>query len=130
MREQYSNRVNSRECNRRRYISSAKRRQIKRNRRMKFIVSAIAAVMMCLAFGSIFTYAKPTHEEKPTYKYYTSIQIEAGQTLTDIANEYMTSEYKSRNQYINEVMHMNHLSSDEIHAGCYIIVPYYSEELL
>ena len=61
-------------------------------------------------------------------KYYTSIQIEKGTSLWDIAGDYMTEEYVSQQEYIDEVMQMNHLKSDVIYEGAYLCVPYYSAE--
>jgi hypothetical protein len=68
-------------------------------------------------------------EDQERYKYYTSIQLESGDTLWDIANEYMTKEYSDADAYIREVKEINYLSSDDITAGMYLIVPYYSDEI-
>ena len=40
----------------------------------------------------------------------------------------MTEEYHSEQEYIEEVMQMNHLESDIIYEGAYLCVPYYSSE--
>ena len=40
----------------------------------------------------------------------------------------MTEEYASQQEYIDEVMQMNHLKSDVIYEGAYLCVPYYSAE--
>ncbi|MFQ7552596.1 MAG: hypothetical protein ACLRMZ_22700 [Blautia marasmi] len=61
-------------------------------------------------------------------KYYASIQIEKGTSLWKIAGDYMTEEYHSEQEYIEEVMQMNHLESDIIYEGAYLCVPYYSSE--
>ena len=61
-------------------------------------------------------------------QYYTSIRIEKGTSLWDIAGDYMTEEYVSQQEYIDEVMQMNHLKSDVIYEGAYLCVPYYSAE--
>lgn len=61
-------------------------------------------------------------------KYYASIQIEKGTSLWKIAGDYMTEEYLSEQEYIEEVMQMNHLESDIIYEGAYLCVPYYSSE--
>ena len=52
-------------------------------------------------------------------KYYTSIQIEKGASLWEIAEDYMTEEYASEQEYIEEVMRMNHLNNDVIYEGAY-----------
>ena len=61
-------------------------------------------------------------------KYYTSIQIEKGTSLWEIAEDYITEEYASEQEYIEEVMRMNHLNNDVIYEGAYLCVPYYSSE--
>ncbi len=64
------------------------------------------------------------------YKYYTSIVVEKGDTLWDIANQYITPEYGDISEYIGEVKYLNHLRGDEIHAGEYLTIPYYSDDIL
>lgn len=57
-------------------------------------------------------------------KSFTSIEIKQGDTLTSIAAEYAVSEAKY-SEYIDEVKRINHLKSDTIHAGCYLLIPRY-----
>ena len=61
-----------------------------------------------------------------SYKYYKSITVANNDTLWSIAEKYMDEQhYDCINDYIEEVKHMNHLSSDVIHYGEYLIIPYY-----
>jgi len=86
--------------------------------------SLVAVIVFCsIIFGTINTQAAPA---EVTNKYYTSIQIESGDTLWAIANEYITDDYADMHEYISEVCSINHISEDEIHAGQYIVVPYYA----
>lgn len=66
------------------------------------------------------------------FKYYTSVTVENGETLWDIANEYVDyNYYKSRNSYITEVQHINHLDENcSITAGQILILPYYSSQYI
>lgn len=92
------------------------------------VLSAFFILVCSMVFGTIPTSAASA--EIP-YKYYTSIRIQAGDTLWDIADTYCGPEYDTVSDYIAEVCSINHLSSgDEIHAGQYITVPYYSHEYL
>lgn len=84
-------------------------------------------VVGSLLFGTIRTQAAPA---EPSYKYYTSIRIERGDTLWDIASAYITDEYASMDEYIEEICALNHISAGDIHYGAYITIPYYSNELL
>lgn len=63
------------------------------------------------------------------HKYYTSVEIESGSSLWEIAEEYMTEEYDSVEDYIKEVKQINHLTEDLIYEGAYLCVPYYSSEI-
>lgn len=63
------------------------------------------------------------------HKYYTSVEIKSGSSLWEIAEEYMTEEYDSVEDYIKEVKQINHLTEDLIYEGAYLCVPYYSSEI-
>lgn len=64
-----------------------------------------------------------------SYKYFSSVMIRSGDTLTSIASQYADEHYESLDAYIEEVRATNNLSDiDEIRAGDYLIIPYYSEQ--
>lgn len=69
-----------------------------------------------------------TEDETPRFKYITNIEVASGDTLWDIAGEYMSPEYENRYEYIREVCKINHLNSWNIEAGEYLVVPYFSSE--
>ncbi len=58
-------------------------------------------------------------------KYVTSVYIEDGDSLWSIAEQYFTEKNISMKEYIEEIKECNHLSSNEIKKGQYLIVPYY-----
>ncbi|MDO4555360.1 MAG: LysM peptidoglycan-binding domain-containing protein [Lachnospiraceae bacterium] len=60
-------------------------------------------------------------------KYYTSIVIEEGDTLWDIAGEYMTPGYEDREEYIKEVQKMNQMTGSTIRTGSKLLIPYYTQ---
>ncbi len=60
-------------------------------------------------------------------KYFTSYVVEKNDTLWDIAEEYMSPEYDSIYEYIDEVMKSNHLKSTDIRYGQMLILPYYTD---
>ena len=75
------------------------------------------------------TSAASTDTDDISYKYFTNIQVDAGDTLWSIADEYADGEhYASNKEYIAEVKRMNKLKGDDIIAGQYLIIPYYSSE--
>ena len=60
------------------------------------------------------------------YKYFKSIEIQPGDTLWSIAEEYMSDDYESVADYIKEVKFMNNIEDSRITTGNYLVVPYYS----
>ncbi len=61
-------------------------------------------------------------------KYYTSIEVSAGDSLWSIAEEYMDAGNQSVYDYIDEIKEINGLKSDQIRAGEYLMVSYYGYE--
>jgi len=55
---------------------------------------------------------------------YKSIEIEKGDTLWAIAEEYAPDMNMTVTDYIKQLKQMNHLGEDTIHAGCYLTVMY------
>lgn len=60
-------------------------------------------------------------------KYFTSYVVEKDDTLLDIAKKYMTPEYRSARDYVDEIVSSNHLESTAIEAGQLLIIPYYAD---
>ena len=111
------------------------RRKIRRQREIRrniLLALAVAAVLMIFAFSyHTLTSAASTNTDNISYKYFTSIQVEAGDTLWSIAEEYADEfHYASNKEYINEVKMMNKLGNDEIVSGQYLVIPYYSYEFV
>ena len=57
-------------------------------------------------------------------KQYTSIEIQDGDTLWDLAEAY-GQPYHDRREFIKEVQSINRLHGDQITAGGYLLVPVY-----
>jgi len=110
------------------------KRKIERRNRMirKYSVRFLIAVSFILTVANIiFFLSKPVNakEEKPMIKYYTSVEVKQGETLTSIAKEH-TLGYSSVSDYIEEVKFMNSLKDvNDIRAGQKLYVPYYSTEI-
>ena len=102
------------------------RKRVKRNRRI-----AIAAAFICIFILGLICGGRLVSASKPirnSYKYYKEIRVDSGETLSDIAKDYMTEEYDSANAYIAEVRKINSICDDEIYYGQRLLVPYYSAE--
>lgn len=109
---------------------NSKRSTIKRRREV-YIRKVICSTVLLALFAVVLTgYGFKKVEAKDNgltvEKYYKSIQIEAGDTLWDIANEYRgNQEIKS---YIKEVKKMNNLKSDQINDMSYLTIMYYEQD--
>lgn len=117
-----------------RYFKNQQRkRQRQKELRRGFILTGIAAALVLiftLSYHALLSQANTALEET-SYKYFTCVQIEPGETLWALADRYADREhYASQNQYIDEVTRMNHLAGEEICAGNYLILPYYSTEFV
>ena len=104
---------------------------MKRNKRysrikIKFAVAIGLIFAVSMIFFSVLVSAKSNEPKKPAYKYYTSVQINKGDTLWDIAKEYCDDASQMK-EYVKELKSINHLSNDEIHAGNYLTIVYYSD---
>lgn len=91
------------------------------------------AFLMILAFCSGFfghTLLNAHAEEefvKPLNRYYTSIQLQQGDNLWDIAGQYLEGSGYSKKEYVEELKRMNGLQSEKIHSGEYLTVVYFAE---
>ena len=96
----------------------------------KFLICfIILAVFFLIAFRIFLSERMNTKAaEAHSYKYYTTIQVEKGDSLWKIARTYITDDYTDLNAYIREVREINRLTDDQIRYGQYITIPYYSDQ--
>lgn len=85
---------------------------------------SIISLIGCFLVGMYFTRPKNPEGREPL-KSYTSIEIQPGDSLWSIASEHITEEYSSIQDYVMEIKALNGLGDDRIHAGRFLIVPYY-----
>ena len=68
-------------------------------------------------------------EDVILYKYYTNVEVQYGDTLESIGEEYFCSDkYKNMKDYLADIMLVNGIYDEEVLPGSYLIVPYYSVE--
>lgn len=105
------------------------RRRLKKHLKLHYIMSILfSAVIISIIFMKVSPV--DAHADVPErYKYYTSVYVDRDDTLWDISKEYISEEYPDARDYIDEVVSINHLDSDELQYGTTICVPYYSDEL-
>lgn len=94
---------------------------------------SILICMMLFSFCFIFfgnqlmyVHAEEKYIPEKT-RYFTSIQIQQGETLWDIANRFSNDSGLTVQSYMDELIRMNGLRNETIHAGEYLTVVYFSE---
>ena len=98
-----------------------------RNRILLLAFTVCLVLVMAVSYYSITSYAE-SEIGTVSFKYYTDIQVEYGDSLWSIAREYCDSHYDNIFDYMNEVRIINHITGDTIREGQMLIVPYYSNE--
>ncbi len=89
------------------------------------ILSFVLIMLLSSVFGCSLMHVMAEEDAASSpEKYYTSIRIEDGDTLWNIAEMYMNSE-ESVIDYVRELRQINSLSDDHIDAGHYLTVRYY-----
>ena len=108
------------------------RRQREIRRKCFTFLMTICLVIICAVSYHSISISAHSDQEDINFKYYTSIHVAYGETLWDIADNYIDyNEYKDKNSYIAEVRSINHLEDEsDIRAGQRLIVPYYSTEFM
>lgn len=107
------------------------KRKIRRQReiRNKIIFAFMTLVIVLTAvffLQSITSQAKEENAEV-SYKYFTYLEVEQGDSLWSIAQEHINYEfYDSVQDYIDEVIDINNMQDDNLKAGQCIIIPYFS----
>ncbi len=117
------------------FIMNTARRNIKRARIVQlrkrlFLSGTVIAVLWVMVFTitGLKDVNATNNSDNPMYKYYTSYEIQPGDTLTSIAQRYTVNSNVSISEYIREVKKNNNLVSDRITSGNYIVISYYSDE--
>lgn len=115
------------------YIHSLKKRiarqkQVNRIRNILLLFFSLVLIFTISFLIVSFSAQASDMDHLTSYKYYKSIQIANGDTLWSIAQNNMDENYSNAAQYITEIKQMNALSSDQIFAGNYLLIPYYSTE--
>lgn len=106
------------------------------DRRLRIKSILIILILILIAVGFLLGLSASNAEADnrtgngSTYKYYTSIRVQSGDTLWSIAEEYMAGKDQGDiYDYIEEVEQINHITEDGLIAGNTICIPYYSDEL-
>lgn len=90
------------------------------------LLVSILSICFFLYFGDRVVKAKEPASEIQ----YKVVEVEEGDSLWSIAKDNMSSEPDSSGftdiyQYIHEIKKCNNMRSNQINAGCYLMIPYY-----
>ena len=104
-----------------------KARRAAKLRKYAFIAAMVVLPLMIAGIVLIVSSNKAeAKEDKVYYKYYTAYEIQPGDTLGSIAEQYMEG-FSSKEEYVAELKETNCIrNADKIKAGQIIHVPYYS----
>jgi LysM repeat protein len=96
-------------------------------RKNSFIISLGSLILLVLIISfSVISTTVTAEKSFDKVKLVTSVKIEKGESLWSIASRYISEEYKDMESYIKEIKKSNGLTSDVIHEGNYITIPYYT----
>lgn len=111
-------------------MSASQKRRVQRMQR-KFYSRLFVCVVLLMGIVLIHRLTLPTQAENDheMYRYYTSVTVSSGDTLWSIADTYHTVECGDKRTYIREIKRLNHLATDDIHAGSSLVIPYYSADM-
>ena len=121
-----TNRKNIQNTTNRKNIKKARVAQLKK----RLLISGLIITVMLFTILTLdnFVNVSATNDKENLYKYYTSYEIQPGDTLTSIAQKYTVNSDVSVSEYIDELKKDNRLATDKITSGKYLVVSYYSNE--
>jgi len=120
----------SRETGETSHASSADMREVKaggsRHRVLVIIVMVLFLTVLAVLLRSSFAKAAGgSADNGNSLKYYRELQISYGDSLWSIASENLDrSGHQNVEDYVQEIKSVNGLTSDTIHAGNYLVIPY------
>ena len=91
------------------------------------LILCAACLFLCAMFTVFASDAGKASEESENI-YYTSVRIQPGDTLWEIAEETMPDDCVSVQAYVETLKKMNNLGSDDLQAGQYLIIAYTAED--
>jgi hypothetical protein len=98
-------------------------------RKRKIMLAIVISITVLFGF-ILFTNIADANESREVYTYYTSYQVQSGDSLWSIADQFMGPDFKDKQEFIDNMKYMNHMLDDNITAGNYLVIEYSSYEQL
>jgi len=99
-------------------------------RRLAFCIATFALICTIAIIGFSSTTNASDKEHSIGTKCYTSVMIESGDTLWDIASTHKDPQYDSVYDYMRDIQKINNMGFEShIQSGDYLILPYYSTSM-
>lgn len=106
---------------------TALKKTVSRSRRTVALAVILTLLFIGFLCAGVIVKAQNANPSPNEKIYYTNITVEKGDTLWDIASEYMDySHYNTIYEYMQQLTKLNHLTSDQLYAGEQLIVIYYA----
>ena len=112
-------------------LQKKKRQRELREKRPFFITGAVLIIsLLSVCFFVYFGDRVVKAQESANDIQYKVVEIKDGDSLWSIAKENMDntndSGFINIYQYIHEIKRCNNMKSNQVNAGCYLMVPYYN----
>lgn len=93
-------------------------------RRYLWFFVCFVMLLSCF-FGKTLVMAQEEEKHDPMTRYYTTVEVEEGDSLWKIAERYNKNSGMDTRVYVRELKAMNRLSCDRIDAGDCLLVMYF-----
>lgn len=106
------------------------RRRAALHRKVRFFaaVTAFAFILISVVSANAVIARAGQGMEKTYEKRYTGIEVERGETVWDIAQEYAVPDCTTVDAMIQEIRFINGLDEDcSVQSGMFLMIPYYAE---
>ncbi len=91
-----------------------------------FVIGFCLLLIVGVCFFSTFNDGGKVSASTSNQKYFVCVEIQEGDTLWSIADLYISEEYSSIDEYVDEIKELNDLTEDTIFCGATLVVPYYA----
>ncbi len=95
-------------------------------RKISMLLGSVALVMIIML--TVKETALNSKAADTYNKYYTSVEVKPGDTLSEYYRIY-GEHYENSARFYEEVSMINDIDIESIKAGMYVIIPYYSQEV-